>query len=144
DSFLLVHALTNWYAREPRIVLKETLRWDPAIDVLLARRPSRFISAPHHHPPVIFPRGGNFPQHRRARAIERLRRDGFMDGAARAEAMRYVLAPKPGGVLAALDAAGEADVVWVAHTGTDHLFTVAHRWRGLPIAKALRVGWWQG
>ena len=43
DSFLVVHALVNWYAREPRIVLKDTLQWDPAIDVLLNRLPNRFI-----------------------------------------------------------------------------------------------------
>ena len=43
DSFLLVHALTNWYAREPRIVLKDTLQWDPAIDVVLNRLPTRFL-----------------------------------------------------------------------------------------------------
>ena len=43
DSFLVVHALLNWYAREPRIVLKDTLQWDPAIDVVLNRLPNRFI-----------------------------------------------------------------------------------------------------
>ena len=29
DSFLLMHALVNWYAREPRIVLAAALQWDP-------------------------------------------------------------------------------------------------------------------
>ncbi len=43
DSFLLVHALVNWFNREPRIVLKDTLQWDPVIDVMLNRLPSRFI-----------------------------------------------------------------------------------------------------
>ncbi|RLQ07752.1 1-acyl-sn-glycerol-3-phosphate acyltransferase, partial [Micromonospora sp. BL1] len=45
DSFILIHALVNWFKREPRIVLKETLQWDPAIDVLLNRLPNRFIAA---------------------------------------------------------------------------------------------------
>src|SRR5512144_1756585 len=44
DSFLLTHALVNWYAREPRIVLKDTLQWDPMIDVVLNRLPNRFVS----------------------------------------------------------------------------------------------------
>src|SRR3712207_8631755 len=49
------------------------------------------------------PRSTRFPYTALFRsAIEKLRREGFMDGAARAEAMRFVLAPKPGGVLAAL------------------------------------------
>ena len=44
DSFTLIHALMHWYDREPRVVLKDTLAWDPAIDVLLHRIPARFIS----------------------------------------------------------------------------------------------------
>ena len=44
DSFTLIHALMHWYDREPRVVLKDTLPWDPAIDVLLHRIPARFIS----------------------------------------------------------------------------------------------------
>src|SRR6476661_3264871 len=40
DSFTLIHALMHWYQREPRIVLKDTLRWDPCVDVLLARLPA--------------------------------------------------------------------------------------------------------
>ena len=44
DSFILMYALLHWYAREPRVVLKNTLAWDPAIDVVLRRIPARFIS----------------------------------------------------------------------------------------------------
>ena len=44
DSFTLIYALMHWYSREPRVVLKDTLAWDPAIDVLLGRIPARFIS----------------------------------------------------------------------------------------------------
>ena len=29
DSFTLIHALMHWYDREPRVVLKDTLAWDP-------------------------------------------------------------------------------------------------------------------
>lgn len=159
DSFLLMHALLNWYGREPRIVLKHTLQWDPAIDVLLNRLPTVFI------PPgprdavedrirelstgldgddavVIFPEGGNFTEARRTRAIERLRRLGLEPMARRAEAMRYVLAPRPGGVTAALDAAPDAYVAWVAHTGVDHMQTVLDVWRELPMDKAIAMSWW--
>ena len=44
DSFTLIHALMHWYDREPRVVLKDTLAWDPMIDVLLNRIPARFIT----------------------------------------------------------------------------------------------------
>jgi 1-acyl-sn-glycerol-3-phosphate acyltransferase len=161
DSFLLAHALINWYARQPRIVLKETLQWDPVIDVLLHRLPSVFISPSpdrgadveatigdlatgldSNDALVIFPEGGNFTPRRRIRAIQRLHRLGLHRMARRAERMRNVLAPRPGGVLATLDAAPEADVVLVGHTGVDHLLTVGDVWRELPMDKTIVMQWW--
>ncbi|WP_347565485.1 1-acyl-sn-glycerol-3-phosphate acyltransferase [Nocardioides sp. IC4_145] len=161
DSFTLIHALMHWYAREPRVVLKDTLAWDPAIDVLLNRIPARFITPgrpgadvdeqiaalatglDENDAFVIFPEGGNFTEQRRSRAIERLRRLGLAAMADRAERMTHVLAPRPGGLLAALDAAPEADVVLVAHTGLDHLHGVADVWRALPMDKRITMRWWQ-
>jgi 1-acyl-sn-glycerol-3-phosphate acyltransferase len=163
DSFLLAHALINWYAREPRIVLKETLQWDPALDMLLNRLPNRFISTDTRRIAadveeqiaalatgldaddafVIFPEGGNFSERRRVRGIERLRKLGLEAMAQRAEAMTNVLAPRPGGLLAALDAAPDADVVLVAHTGLDHVVTVADIWRELPMDKRIVMRWWR-
>jgi 1-acyl-sn-glycerol-3-phosphate acyltransferase len=161
DSFTLIHALMDWYDREPRVVLKDTLAWDPAIDVLLNRVPTRFITP--DPPPgedleshirdlatgldendafVIFPEGGNFTVARRERAIARLHRLGLHRMAERAETMTSVLAPRPGGLLAALDAAPDADVVLVAHTGLDHLLTVRDLWRELPMDKRIVMRWW--
>ena len=37
----------------------------------------------------------------------------------------------------------EADVVWVAHAGLDHLFTVADLWRELPLDGTVRMRWWR-
>jgi 1-acyl-sn-glycerol-3-phosphate acyltransferase len=161
DSFILIHALVNWFAREPRIVLKWTLQWDPAVDVMLNRLPNRFI-APGHTPGaaiedeifelvtgldhndafVIFPEGGNFTPGRRLRAIERLRSRGLADMAGRAEAMRHVLAPKPGGLLQALDAAPDAGVIFVAHTGLDRMLTMRDIWRELPMDKRIVMRFW--
>ena len=159
DSFLLVHALVNWYAREPRIVLTERMQWDPAIDVVLNRLPNRFVrgggdaeerrvgelatALDHDDAFVIFPEGGNFTERRRLAGIERLRSRGLYDMARRSEAMRNVLPPRPGGVTAALAAAPEADVVWVAHAGLDHLFTLADVWRALPLDTTVRMRWWR-
>jgi 1-acyl-sn-glycerol-3-phosphate acyltransferase len=167
DSFLLVHALVNWYAREPRIVLAADLQWDPALDVVLNRLPSRFLSEHHvgrRNPHgdeaaqrigelattldgddalVIFPEGGNFTERRRLAGIRRLREGGLEEMARRSEAMRHVLPPRPGGVSAALAAAPEADVVWVAHAGLDHLYTMADIWRALPLDTTVRMRWWR-
>lgn len=160
DSFLLVHALVNWYAREPRIVLAAALQWDPALDVLLNRLPNRFVSAgggehletrigelatglDHDDAFVIFPEGGNFTERRRVAGIARLRAQGLEEMARRSEAMRHVLPPRPGGLTAALAAAPDADVVWVAHAGLDHLYTVADIWRELPLDATVRMHWWR-
>ncbi len=162
DSFTLIYALMHWYGREPRVVLKDTLAWDPAIGVILNRLPSRFISpnprAGEHLEAqvgelarnldqndafVIFPEGGNFTAERRRRAIDKLRQLGLEAMARRAENMHNVLAPRPGGLLAALDAAPDADVILVAHTGLDHLLTVADIWRELPMDKQLVMRWWR-
>ena len=164
DSFILIHALMNKYLREPRVVLKDTMAWDPAIDVILNRLPSRFISPSpggsgddvereiaelatdldENDAFVIFPEGGNFTPRRRLRAIDSLRRRGHATMAARAEKLKNVLAPKPGGVLAALEAAPrEADILMVAHTGLDHMFTVAAVWRELPMDKTITMRWWR-
>jgi 1-acyl-sn-glycerol-3-phosphate acyltransferase len=162
DSFTLIHALMHWYQREPRVVLKDTLAWDPMIDVVLRRIPARFITTnpgvgedmeshiatlaadlDENDAFVIFPEGGNFTPERRQRAIDRLRKLGMERMARRAEAMTHVLAPRPGGFLAALDAAPEADVVMVAHTGLDHLLTVGDVWRELPMDKRIIMRWWQ-
>ena len=164
DSFTLMYALMHWYGREPRVVLKDTLQWDPAIDVILNRLPSRFLSPGRgaddggrlerqvgelarnldaNDAFVIFPEGGNFTPGRRQRGIDKLRRLGLESMARRAERMENVLAPRPGGLIAALDAAPEADVVLVAHTGLDHLFTVGDIWRELPMDKQILMRWWR-
>jgi 1-acyl-sn-glycerol-3-phosphate acyltransferase len=158
DSFLVVHALLDWYDREPRIVLKDTLQWDPAIDMLLNRLPNLFIrpggdgvesrigelsrNLDTNDALVIFPEGGNFTEHRRRRAIERLRRRGHIDEAEKAERLRHVMAPRPGGVLAALTRARDADVVFVAHTGVEHLDSVLDLWRELPMDRRIQMRWW--
>ncbi|ANH37730.1 Acyltransferase [Nocardioides dokdonensis FR1436] len=160
DSFTLVHALMDWYDREPRVVLKDSLGWDPVVGTVLRRIPARFISPGSgedledqiaalatdldgNDAFVIFPEGGNFTVERRARAIERLTGLGLHAMARRAEGMLHVLAPRPGGVIAALDAAPEADVMMVAHTGLDHLNGVRDLWRELPMDKQLVMRWWQ-
>ncbi|GIM91410.1 1-acyl-sn-glycerol-3-phosphate acyltransferase [Paractinoplanes toevensis] len=163
DSFILIHALVNWFDREPRIVLKATLQWDPAVDVLLNRLPSRFITPGRTTPGtksledevgelavgldendafVIFPEGGNFTPRRRVKAIQWLRQRGLADMAKKAENLRNLLPPKPGGLAAAIDAAPDAGVIFVAHTGLDRMITVSDVWRELPMDKQLIMRFW--
>jgi 1-acyl-sn-glycerol-3-phosphate acyltransferase len=161
DSFILIHSLVNWFDREPRIVLKAALQWDPAVDVLLNRLPNRFISPGRDGTErleqqiselatglddndafVIFPEGGNFTPRRRISAIARLRARGLHDMADRARNLRNLLPPKPAGLSAAIDAAPDAGVIFVAHTGLDRMVTIGDVWRELPMDKQLIMRFW--
>ncbi|MGH8907072.1 MAG: 1-acyl-sn-glycerol-3-phosphate acyltransferase [Egibacteraceae bacterium] len=161
DSLLLVHELVKVHRRQPRIVLKDILQLDPTLDVLVNRLPSQFVSSDpdpgsdtaakvgalakdmdHNDALLIFPEGGNFTERRRRRSIARLEASGRAVHAALARRMRHLVAPRPGGVLAALDAAPQADVVFVAHTGLEQLDSVLDVWRGLPMDREVQARFW--
>jgi 1-acyl-sn-glycerol-3-phosphate acyltransferase len=161
DSFLLVYGLLAYAGRRPLLVLKHTLALDPWIDVLLGRVPHSFIESDGHGDRavalitglaaglgsrdalVIFPEGGNFTPGRRRRAIDRLRRQGRRRRAGQAARLGHVLPPRPSGTLSAIDAAPQADLVIVAHTGLDHLDSAAAVWKGIPLDRPLQVAWWR-
>ena len=161
DSLVLAHELVNTYGRTPSVVLKDTLKWAPCLDIILHRLPNRFI--PPSPPPgtgvvesigalaarlpddgalILFPEGGNFTENRRQRAIERLVERGLHAEAAKARGLRMVLPPRPGGTLAALEAAPHADVVFVAHTGLEHLSSMRQVLEGVPLEHSVRMAWW--
>jgi 1-acyl-sn-glycerol-3-phosphate acyltransferase len=158
DSLLLLNEVMSWQGRRPRIVAKELLQFDPAFDLLLNRLPNRFISPSGGDSAVeaisdlasgmtgrdafvIFPEGGNFTEVRRMRAIDRLRSDGHEIAAARAEKLRNVLPPRPGGTIAAMNAAPHADAVFVAHTGLDAIAGPGDVWLALPEDNVLELTW---
>jgi hypothetical protein len=162
DSFLLMHMLINTFGRTPAIVLKDTLQWLPSLDILLNRLDAAFISP--NPPPgagvidqigrlaaglhddgalVIFPEGGNFTARRRTRALEKLASDeSLRPFLARAQELTTVLPPRPGGLLAALEHAPEADVVVVAHAGLEGYSTVPDILSSLPMEHSVRMAWW--
>lgn len=159
DSLLLMETLLDRdHLRHPRVVLKDTMALDPVVDVYLHRLPARFIDPAggdvehtigdlaegmaQEDALLIFPEGGNYTPKRRARSIARLRERGHVNSAERAELMRHVLPPRPGGVLAAMDAAPHADLIFVAHTGLEHLNSVRDVWHALPDHKTLELRWW--
>ncbi|MGF1665078.1 MAG: 1-acyl-sn-glycerol-3-phosphate acyltransferase [Acidimicrobiia bacterium] len=162
DSILLVEALVNRFDRRPRIVLKDTLQWDPAIDILLSRLPSRFIESRgrpgeaatraighlaatmgHDDALVIFPEGGNYTEGRWKRAIHKLETGGLTHHAARARTMLHVLPPKPGGVAAAIAAAPNAGIALVGHTGTEEMDSLADIWHGLKMDLSIATRVWR-
>lgn len=160
-AFLLAQILLCERGRLPWVVLKKTLSWDPLIDALLSRIPHAFIDPQPgdggatamrvgelargmtaDDALLIFPEGGNFTPRRRLHAIHRLRRRGLARAAACAAQLQHVLPPHPDGLFAAVDTAPESDVVFVAHTGLEHLQSAADVWRALPLRVPVVFTWW--
>jgi 1-acyl-sn-glycerol-3-phosphate acyltransferase len=160
DSFALVQLLVSRYRRRPAIVLKETLRWDPGLDVILGRLPSCFIGrgdrgkAPgrlaalargmHSDDAILlFPEGGNWTPVRHSRAIARLLHAGRGQAAADAAENRNVLPPQPTGLLACMSGRPDLAIAVVAHTGLEDLVSPALIWRALPVTgRPMIVRWW--
>jgi 1-acyl-sn-glycerol-3-phosphate acyltransferase len=160
DSFALVWLLMTRYQRRPAIVLKETLRFDPGLDVLLGRLPSCFVrpgegvgvpgrlaelvkTMQPDDAILLFPEGGNWTPGRHHRAIARLRRAGRRQAAADAASNPNVLPPHPAGFLACLAGQPELDVAVVAHTGLEDLTSPALMWQALPVTgRPMVVRWW--
>ena len=156
DSLLVLDHLLRRHQRRPRIVMHELLSLDPLIDVIGKRLPNRFvdprggdiereIKAMSHglgadDAVLIFPEGGNVTAERRKRAIERLLHRGHHREAERASAMGHLGAPRPGGALAALEGAPDADVIFFAHHGFPE--GMRETWRTLPDPKTIEVELW--
>ena len=156
DSLLVLDLLLRHFRRNPRIVMHQALALDPLIDMLGNRLPNRFIDPRGGDIEVeiaamsrdlgprdavlIFPEGGNFTPERRLASIQRLLKRGHHQQAAQAEAMAHISAPRPGGALAALDSAPDADVVFMAHYGFPDGFGAA--WRELPDTTPILVQMW--
>lgn len=162
DSMLLMDALCNRFNRQPRIVLKEFMQWDPAIDVFLNRLPSIFVPVdkgpgdPVHlaiaavagglegdDAFVIFPEGANYTEKRYKRSIEKLHEIGRPDLAERAAVLRNTLPPRSTGVKAALASAPKpSDVFFVGHAGLETFVSWGDIWRGMPMDTRVAAKVW--
>jgi 1-acyl-sn-glycerol-3-phosphate acyltransferase len=161
DSFALVHLLLTRYERRVRIVLKEILQLDPALDILLNRLNCCFLATPSGDGGgmtdrlalmasgmgpgdalLLFPEGANWTPDRRRRAIHHLRRHHKTHAARAATLMTNVLPPRPDGVFTCLDANPGLDVVIVAHAGLDRIFRARQAWDQLPLTTPMTVRAW--
>jgi 1-acyl-sn-glycerol-3-phosphate acyltransferase len=156
DSLLVLHELLVRHRRRTRVVLHEALRLEPLIDILGHRLPNRFVDPRggdiegeiaamardlgSEDALLIFPEGGNFSPARRRRGIERLVRGGHCEEAGWAGAMRHVAAPRPGGTLAAIEAAPDADVVFIGHVGVPVGFRGL--WRAMATGEDVELRLW--
>jgi 1-acyl-sn-glycerol-3-phosphate acyltransferase len=160
DSFALVQLLIGRYRRNVRIVVKDILALDPALDVVLHRLGCVFIpragsatSAARlaalaaglgpRDALLLFPEGGNWTPGRRRRAIDHLRRHRPGRRARVAEQLQHLLPPRSAGVRACLAARPDLEVVMVAHTGLEELVTLRQGWAHLPFEVPMSVRWWK-
>lgn len=161
-SFALVHLLLSRYPAGLHVVLKDTLRLDPAIDLLLTRTgctwvlpsgPRRSVSveqirsaASHLEPGqvlLLFPEGADWTPVRHVAAVAKLRRRGLLREARAALRMPHVLPPRSAGTVAALRGSPASDVLVFTHTGHEDLLTATAAWNALPLQAPLRFAWWR-
>ncbi|MGH9055049.1 MAG: 1-acyl-sn-glycerol-3-phosphate acyltransferase [Acidimicrobiales bacterium] len=159
DSFALVEMLLGRYRRRPRVVVKELLALDPALDVILSRLGCLFVRRGEREATaaaistiasclegrdamLLFPEGGNWTPNRRDRAIEQLRQRGDVRGAQVAGQLEHLLPPRPTGVLSCVAGRPGIDVVCVVHTGLEALVTPAQVWAHIPFELPMTVSWW--
>lgn len=161
DSVALAHLLMTSYDRRVRIVMKEVLQIDPALDLLLNRLDSCFLpsartsdedrarqvgrTAQSLRPGealLLFPEGANWTPERRWRVVRHLRRRREPSAARAAVLMANVLPPRFGGVLACLDARPDLEVVVLAHAGLDRIASIRQAFEALPFSSTMTVRMW--
>ena len=91
---------------------------------------------------VIFPEGRLFRPEVLCRALVRLEGTN-PQRFARLSEIRHVLPPRPGGVLALLDALPGVDVVVLAHTGLDQFASFRELARSVPLVGPIRCTAWR-
>jgi 1-acyl-sn-glycerol-3-phosphate acyltransferase len=159
DTIFIVDELLSRFDRRPSVVFKESLAYDPSVDLLAHRLPQAMLDTSDREECeariaeltaelgprgtlLLFPEGGNFTPERRRSALRSLWRKGRRRSAQRAEDMPHVLPPQPGGALAALRASRDTDVVFAAHTGLGLAAYPVQFWRDMPIGRTLHTRMW--
>lgn len=161
DALLPALLFGHRHRLELRYVLTRGLTWVPALDVYGHRLRSHFVDRgagagsellavgrlargmDGDDAAVIFPEGQFFTPERRERALARVAADDPVLAEA-AAALRHVLPPRPGGVLALLGGAPDhTDVVLLGHVGFEGFSTVADLWRNVPLPRPISVRTWR-
>jgi 1-acyl-sn-glycerol-3-phosphate acyltransferase len=154
DSLFIAWLLASYHRLSLRIVLKSTLRWEPAVDLAGDHLPLCFVSRGGSRARrgveslagslapgaalLIFPEGGNFSWERWRDSVRRLTMRGEHRWALRARRRTHTLPPRPGGAVAALAAAPDADVLLLAHSGFASDGRDRDWWR-LPVHHRLTI-----
>lgn len=158
DTILAALLLARPHGLRLRYVLKRELLWDPCLDIVGNRLPNVFVDRDSGHSEreiasigalarnmtagegvLIYPEGTRFSQQKKRRIVEKLRAEGRLAQAEEAASLRHVLRPRSGGVLALLEAAPDADVVFLAHTGFEGSASFDRFFKGGLVGKTVHV-----
>lgn len=155
DNLLPAVLITAEAGIKLRWIVKKELLTLPSLDVAGKRLPNYFVDRNSDDPRgelrriralandleadegvLIYPEGTRFTVQRRARALDRLRSSGdsLLE---RAQLLRHVMPPRPGGMLTLLDSG--ADVVVGAHHGLEGFAKIGDLWSGALVGKRVSV-----
>lgn len=165
DAVLPIPLICTRLGRFAHYVLKDQLRWDPAIGLFGGRLGNEFVTRGRNTADdlaavrsmaqraldrsviVIFPEGTYATDRSRKRILDSLRRRferGELEAVVlkRAEGFRRLLPPKPGGFNQLLAAQPDADVVILGHVGLEGVAQLRGLRRRLPLSEPVTVRWW--
>jgi 1-acyl-sn-glycerol-3-phosphate acyltransferase len=159
DTILIIDRLLTHFDRLPSVVFKESVAFDPCVDIIGHRLPHAVLDPSDGEACearieeiaaglgdrgvlLLFPEGGNFTPQRRRRALRSLRSSGYRREAARAQAMEHMMPPRPGGALAALRGRPEAPVVFATHSGLGLAAFPREIWRQAPFDRTFTTRLW--
>jgi 1-acyl-sn-glycerol-3-phosphate acyltransferase len=142
-----------------RYILKQELLVDPCIDIVGNTLPNYFVDRTGDTAAelegirrlvrdlgtdgvLIFPEGTRFSPQKRKKILASLSAEqSEMAGAARA--LAHVLPPKPGGVLALIDALPNVDCVFLAHGGLETFAKIGDLMSGQVVGSTVRIKLWR-
>lgn len=161
DTLLPTVLVTARHGIRLRFVLKRDLLSDPCLDVAGGRLPNYFVDRTSSDSAaevarvgalakdlsskegvLIYPEGTRFTPEKRQRAIARLT-EGNEEAATLARSLTHVLPPRLGGPLALLEAAPDADVVFMAHVGLDGFASIKDIFGRALSERTIRVAVWR-
>ena len=159
DTALPVTFISKAKGLRLRYVFKRELLVDPCIDVAGHASPNYFIDrggSVHEEVAgvrklgedlgdqgvLLYPEGTRFTERKQQIALERLAKT-HPELAQIAETFKHCLPPKPGGALALLDVAPDADVLIVAHRGLEGLANATDLLSGTVVGSQIEVQMWR-
>ncbi len=159
DTAIPVTFISNAKGLRLRYVFKRELLVDPCIDVAGHASPNYFIDrggSAHEEIAgvrklgenlgdqgvLLYPEGTRFTRRKQEIALKRLAKT-HPDLAEIAATFKHCLPPKPGGALALLDAAPDADVLIVAHRGLEGLANATDLLNGTVVGAHIQIRIWR-